>query len=59
MMSRHYKVRYAGKLIKIVPAESKWHAIDKVYSKNKEQYAWIVRSKFTASINDARASKNY
>lgn len=59
MSSGYYKVRYANKFIILVNASSKWHAIDQVYSQNKEQYPWIERSKFTAIFNDAKASKNY
>jgi hypothetical protein len=59
MSKVYYKVRYAKKLIKLVLADSKWHAIEQVYSQNKEHYPWIERSKFSAVINDARSSKSY
>lgn len=48
---RYYKVRYAGRLIKVFPAHSKWEAIDRVYHENITQYPWIDRSKFTAVLN--------
>ena len=44
----HYKVRYAGKLIKVIPAHSKWEAVDRIYSQNIEQFPWIKREKLTA-----------
>jgi hypothetical protein len=44
----YYKVRYAGKLIKVLPAHSKWEAIDRIYNENIGRYKWIVREKFTA-----------
>jgi|TARA_R100000935_G_scaffold10727_1_gene21412 hypothetical protein len=44
----YYKVRYAGKLIKVVTAHSKWQAIDIIYEKNKSQFPWIIRQKLTA-----------
>jgi|TARA_R110001592_G_scaffold281154_1_gene548588 hypothetical protein len=44
----YYKVRYAGKLIKVIPAHSKWEAMDRIYSQNIEQYPWIKREKLTA-----------
>ena len=47
---RYFKVRYAGKLIKILPAHTKWEAIDRVYNENVGTYKWIVRSKFNAVI---------
>ena len=47
---RYFKVRYAGKLIKVVPAHTKWEAIDRVYNENVGTYKWIVRSKFNAVI---------
>jgi len=59
MTSSYYKVRYARKLIKIVLADSKYHAIDIVFQSNQEKYPWIKRSLFTAVINDARSSQNY
>tara|TARA_R110000803_G_scaffold187779_1_gene250120 strand:+ start:1001 stop:1165 length:165 start_codon:yes stop_codon:yes gene_type:complete len=44
----YYKVKYAGKLIKVIPAHSKWEAMDRIYSQNIEQYPWIKREKLTA-----------
>jgi hypothetical protein len=44
----YYKVRYAGKLIKVLSAHSKWEAIDRIYNDNIGRYKWIVREKFTA-----------
>lgn len=44
----YYKVRYAGKLIKVIPAHSKWEAIDRIYNENIERYKWILREKLTA-----------
>lgn len=48
---KYFKVRYAGKLIKVVPAYSKWEAIDRVYNENISKYKWILREKFTAVIS--------
>ena len=59
MSKSYYKVRYAKKLIKIVLAHSKYHAIDIVLQSNQVKYPWLKRGLFTAVINDARASKNY
>ena len=47
---RYFKVRYAGKLIKVLPAHTKWEAIDRVYNENVGKYKWIERSKFTAVL---------
>ena len=44
----YYKVRYAGKLIKVLPAHSKWEAMDKLYSYYINRYPWIKREKLTA-----------
>jgi hypothetical protein len=44
----YYKVRYAGKLIKVIPAHSKWEAIDRIYNDNINEYPWIKRDKLTA-----------
>ncbi len=44
----YYKVRYAGKLIKVLPAHSKWEAIDRVYNDNISKFPWIIRAKFNA-----------
>jgi hypothetical protein len=44
----YYKVRYAGKLIKVIPAHSKWEAIDRIYNNNINEYPWIKRDKLTA-----------
>jgi len=44
----YYKVRYAGKLIKVLPAHSKWEAMDRIYSENIGRYPWIQREKLTA-----------
>tara|TARA_R100000541_G_scaffold12992_1_gene21763 strand:- start:390 stop:554 length:165 start_codon:yes stop_codon:yes gene_type:complete len=44
----YYKVRYAGKLIRVIPAHSKWEAIDKIYSTYIQEYKWIKREKLTA-----------
>jgi len=46
---KYFKVRYAGKLIKVLPAHTKWEAIDRVYNENVGTYKWIERSKFTAT----------
>jgi len=48
---RYFKVRYAGKLIKVVPAHTLWEAIDKIYNENVGTYKWIVRNKFTAVVS--------
>ncbi len=44
----YFKVRYAGKLIKVIPAHSKCEAIDRIYNNNIEKYPWIKREKLTA-----------
>tara|TARA_B100000768_G_scaffold174325_1_gene184487 strand:+ start:574 stop:738 length:165 start_codon:yes stop_codon:yes gene_type:complete len=44
----YYNVRYAGKLIQVLPAHSKWEAIDKLYSLYIGRYPWIKREKLTA-----------
>jgi len=54
----YFRVRYATKFIEIVLAHSKWEAIDKVYSKNIDQYKWIKRSKFTA-VRDYNGTPNF
>jgi len=48
---RYYKVRYAGRLIRVFPAHSKWEAIDRVYNENIAKHPWIDRSKLTAVLN--------
>ena len=35
---KYFKVRYAGKLIKVIPAHTKWEAIDRVYNENIGKY---------------------
>jgi hypothetical protein len=47
----YYKVRYAGKLIKVIPAHSKWEAMDRVYNQNIQEFPWIKREKLTAVLN--------
>tara|TARA_R110000803_G_scaffold56959_3_gene114657 strand:+ start:6248 stop:6409 length:162 start_codon:yes stop_codon:yes gene_type:complete len=47
---KYYRVRYAGKPIKVIPAHSKWEAIDRIYNDNIKQYAWIKRELLTATI---------
>jgi hypothetical protein len=47
---KYFKVRYAGRQIKVVPAYTKWEAIDRVYNENISKYAWIDRQKFTAVV---------
>lgn len=47
----YYKVRYAGKLIKVIPAHSKWEAIDRIYNDSINEYPWIKRNKLTAVLN--------
>ena len=49
--TQNYKVRYSGKLIRIVTAHSKWEAIDRVYNEFIGQYAWIERRLLTAVLN--------
>ncbi|NND24067.1 MAG: hypothetical protein HKN86_05170 [Acidimicrobiia bacterium] len=44
----YYNVRYAGKLIQVIPAHTKWEAIDRIYNKNIGTHPWIKREKFTA-----------
>tara|TARA_R110000823_G_scaffold196947_1_gene328209 strand:- start:1710 stop:1910 length:201 start_codon:yes stop_codon:yes gene_type:complete len=44
----YYQVRYAGKPIKVIPAHSKWEAMDRIYSQNIEEFPWIKREKLTA-----------
>jgi|TARA_R110000803_G_scaffold95632_3_gene163721 hypothetical protein len=44
----YYKVRYAGKLIKVIPAHSKWEAMDRIFNDNIQRYPWINRQKLTA-----------
>tara|TARA_B100002019_G_C21265277_1_gene599080 strand:- start:629 stop:790 length:162 start_codon:yes stop_codon:yes gene_type:complete len=44
----YFKVTYAGRFIKVVPAHTKFEAIDRVYNENVGEYKWIVRSKFNA-----------
>jgi len=44
----YYNVRYAGKLIRVIPAHSKWEAIDRIYS-TICQFKNIKRKKLTAS----------
>jgi len=44
----YFNVRYAGRLIKVIPAHTKFEAIDRVYNENIGRYKWIVREKFTA-----------
>jgi len=46
----NYKVRYAGKHIRIISAHSKWEAIDRVYNDNIGEYPWIERKKLTAVL---------
>lgn len=48
---QYYKVRYAGRLIKVLPAHSKWEAIDRIYHENIQRYPWIQRNKLTAVLN--------
>lgn len=48
---KYFKVRYAGKLIKVIPAHTKWEAIDRVYNENIGKYKWILREKFTAVVS--------
>ncbi len=50
MRERMYRfhVRYAGKLIQVVTAHTKYEAIDRVYNANVDEYKWIERNKFTA-----------
>lgn len=47
----YFKVKYAGRLIKVVPAHTKFEAIDRVYNENVGEYKWILREKFTAVIS--------
>ena len=44
----YYKVMYAGRLIKVLSAHSKWEAIDRIYSDNIAKHPWIQRNKLTA-----------
>jgi len=44
----YFHVRYAGKLIEVVAAHTKWEAIDRIYNKNIGRFDWILREKFTA-----------
>ena len=54
---KYFKVRYAGKLIKVVPAHTKWEAIDRVYNENIGKYKWILREKFTAVVSRCRKKR--
>ncbi len=44
----YFSVRDVGKPIVVIPAHTKWEAIDRVYNENIGRYKWIVREKFTA-----------
>lgn len=44
----YYNVRYLGKLIKVIPAYSKWQAIDKLYSEKIQANPMMDRKLLTA-----------